>query len=95
METTKTIKSNIEEIKEILKSSFGTILNVVFIKKDNSLRSLTGRLGVKSHLRGGVSTTAHIPKYITIFDFGVNQYRNINCETIQSMKIKGVEYIVE
>jgi hypothetical protein len=40
-------------LKSMLKHTAGKFFNVKFLKKDGSKRSLTGRLGVTSHLKGG------------------------------------------
>ena len=70
----------------------GKILSVSFIKKNGEKRNLVGRLGVKKYLKGGISTTNHIDKYITIFDLSINNYRNINLETLTTVKGCGKEF---
>lgn len=82
------------KVRELLKSAGSTFFTVEFIKKDNTLRKLNGRLKVKSHLHGGKSTTAHLDKYITIFDVQKEEYRNVNLETIQTVKLRGTFYEV-
>ena len=64
--------------------SGGKFVTVTFIKKDGTLRKLTGRMGVTKHLRGGQSTLSP-DKYVTIFDVQANGYRAINRDTIQSI----------
>jgi len=41
-----------EKIVASIKATNGAIFGVEFIKKDGSLRKMTCRTGVKSHLRG-------------------------------------------
>lgn len=79
------------EIKEAIKSN--KIFSVTFTKKDGSQRKMIARSGVKKHLKTGgtASTTSHIPKYFTVFDMKIQQYRNINVETISAFKC-GVEF---
>ncbi len=74
---------------EIRKTN-GKFFTVEFIKKDGTLRKLTGRLGVKKYLTGGVSTVAHKPEYITVYDVQNKGYRNVNLDTIKSFKCGAV-----
>lgn len=71
------------QIKSAMKS--GKIFNVKFIKKNGDLRDMTARMGVKKHhinTPSVPSTTAHIPKYLTVFDMKIQQYRNVNVDAI-------------
>lgn len=76
----------------VIEASNGKFISVTFIKKDGSTRVLVGRLGVKKHLKGGESTL-DADKYITIFDTQNGGYRAINRDTIQSVRIDGVEFV--
>jgi len=76
-------------IKEAGKN--GKIFTVNFIKKDGSERVMTCRLGVKKHLKGGVSTTTHIPEYVTVYDVVAKGYRTINLETVSRIAGAGQE----
>ena len=80
-----------KKLEEVIEQSNDKILTVTFIKKDGTERVLNGRLGVKSHLKGGVSTVDH-NQYINIFDMQAGGYRNINRDTIKSVRVGGVEY---
>lgn len=80
-----------KKLEEVIEQSNGKILTVTFIKKDGTERVLNGRLGVTSHLKGGVSTVDH-QRYINIFDMQAGGYRNINRDTIKSVRVGGVEY---
>ena len=122
-------------LKSVLRSSGNQIFYVRFIKKDKSIREMQARLHVKKEqVHGGkrASTTAHIPKYLTVYDvrlqaertremkrlagiltslFSTSEertkawseyktwkknipYRNINCETILDMTVKGIKHII-
>lgn len=70
-------------------NSEGRFVTVEFIKKDGTLRKLTGRLGVKKHLKGGKSTL-NPEQYITIYDVQNAGYRAINRATIKALTIEGV-----
>lgn len=77
------------KIREMIESSKGKIFSVHFIKKNGEPRTMVGRLGVKSHLKGGDSTTAHLEYLITCFDMQKKAYRCINLETVQWIKSGG------
>jgi hypothetical protein len=70
----------------------GTFFSVDFIKQSGESRKLTGRLGVKKHLKNGKNTTKGISKYLTVFDIKVGNFRNVNLETITHIKANGREY---
>lgn len=118
--------------KAILKSSANQFFYVKFVKKDHTIREMQARLHVKKdRVHGGKvkPTTAHIEKYLTVFDvvhekkrqkamkeaadiittsplseertqafitykqwLKQKSFRNINCETIISMTVKGIRH---
>ena len=86
---------NTQTIRKILTMNGTHIFSVVFTKKDGTKRRMVCRLGVTKHLKNGVervaSTTSHIPKYLTVYDMENHGYRNINVETIESIKMQGSE----
>ena len=73
----------------LIEATNGKFFTVKFEKKDGSIRELNGRLGVKKHLRGGKSTTAHLDNLITVFEKGSTGYRNINLDKLKSFSFKG------
>ena len=79
-------------LNEIVEQSDGKFIAVSFIKKDGTLRTLNGRLGVVKHLRGGECTLDRT-KYIIIYDMINKGYRSINRETIQSVTIDGLVHL--
>ena len=79
-------------LNEIVEQSDGKFIAVSFIKKDGTLRTLNGRLGVVKHLRGGECTLDRT-KYIIIYDMINKGYRSINRETIQSVTIDGIVHL--
>ena len=78
-------------LDDIIKNSNGKFLSVKFTKKDGTERTLTGRLGVTKHLKGGRSTLNH-ETYITLYDMAAKGYRAVNRATIQSVTIGGVTH---
>ena len=85
----KTLRK-LETLKSVSKS--GKIYSVVFTKKDGSERIMSCRQGVTKHLRGGTSTTAHIPHLLTTYSCNDKGYRNINICTISQIKGNGRVY---
>lgn len=73
-------------------SQGGKVFSVVFTKKDGTERTMSCRRGVKSHLRGGKNTVKHLPQYLTVFSMNDEGYRNINLETLKTVKGCGQVY---
>lgn len=89
--TTNTIVTR-EKIAASIAATNGAIFGVEFVKKDGSLRKMTARVGVKSHLRGGKSTTAHCKHLVTVFDTRVGAYRSINLDTVKTLTMFGQRF---
>ena len=81
------------------------IFSVRFIKKDGSVRDMTCRFGVTSHLKGG--ELAYKPAdydLIGVFDMNApskdpdvdekGAYRSINLQTLQMLKVDGKSYLI-
>lgn len=88
----KTLPTDINELRRLLKTSNGKMFTVIFIKKDGTIRTLNGRLGVTKFLRGGKDTTAHLDEYMNVFDVHQKGYRKINLTTITDLKINKQTY---
>lgn len=80
--------------REMLEMTRGKFFSVEFVKQDNTLRKMVARLGVKKHLRSGgaASNTSHIPKYVCAYDVQCKGYRNINLDTLVSIKCGHIQY---
>jgi hypothetical protein len=78
----------------------GRMFSCIFIKKDKTIRKMICRLHVKKYLKHGgkvASTTAHIKKYITVFEMcgeAEPVYKNINVETMITLHIEGEKFII-
>ena len=90
-----------KQAKEMIYATGGKIFGVTFVKKDKSLREMQCRLHVKKHLvhkdDPRPSTTAHIDKYITVFEMcgeDAPKYRNINLETMINLNINGQKHLI-
>jgi len=90
-----------EEAKTLIKATQGKFFTVTFIKKDNTKRVMNARLGVKTHLKGGVLPyNAEAKGFITVWDptsksGSDSGYRQINVSTISNLKIGRKEYNVK
>lgn len=78
-------------LAEIIKASSGKFFTVTFTKKDGSIRTLNGRLGVTKYLKGGKSTL-NPDQFITVYDVQSQGYRAVNVDTIQSVTVDGILY---
>lgn len=83
------------EIKEILSENPYGFFTVSFIKKDGTKRTMNARLGVKKHLKGGVSTTKNYSNLLTVYDCTNKGYRNINLDKVYHIKANKKEYNFE
>ena len=84
------------EAVNLIRSTMGGFFGVEFVKKDGSLRKMNARLGVKAYRKheGRPSTTAHIPRYITVWDRTKKEYRTINVNTIRYLSCNKQKYSV-
>ena len=80
----------------LLSQTKNSIFSVKFIKKDGTERKLTGRFGVKKHLKHeDRKPTVNTDKFFVIYDMVKKDYRAVNKETIFEAKIKGKNYIIK
>lgn len=77
------------KLDQFILNSDGKFVTVDFIKKDGTLRTINGRLGVTKYLKGGKSNL-DANQFITIYSMADKGYRAIDRETIQSVTIEGV-----
>lgn len=84
-----------EQAKELIDGAGTTMFDVVFQKKDGTLRRMNAMKGVKKHLQGG--TLKYNPKergYVIVFDIKKQGYRTINLNTLRSLRLRGQKYII-
>lgn len=58
----------------------GKFFSVSFIKKDNTVRNMVCRLGVKSYLKGGARTAPNTN--IVVFDTQKKEYRSFDPDSV-------------
>lgn len=68
----------------------GKIFSCEFIKKDDSIRRLNGRTGVKPKKGGKLGYIPSDQGYINVFDFKVMDYRTVNIQTLYKLNRKSV-----
>ena len=89
------MKIDTKDVVKIINSSKGRFFSAIFIKKDGTLRTMNCRLGVKKYLKGGELRFSPSKKgLVVVFDVDKKEYRMININTTQSLKVNGEEYYV-
>ena len=89
---------NKTQAKELIKESKGKIFNASFIKKDNTIRILTGRLQVTKHLKENAKKQPYDPsKYNLqpVYDLKAKGYRMLNFNTLLTLNINDNKYIIK
>lgn len=76
---------NITELSKELGSKF---FDITFIKKDGTLRSINGRLGVKKGLHGWIRTTDP-DEYLIVWSMKDQGYRNIKLDKVLRIALSG------
>ena len=77
-------------LKSIIVKNSGNLVDVEFVKKDGTLRKISGTIKyVPGHDKE--NPAAHVEKYVTLVCTidGKQTWRNVNTETIQSLAIDG------
>lgn len=82
-------------LKGFVEEQDGLFVSVDFTKLNGEPRTLTGRLGVKSYLKGGVNTVeANARPYLTVFDVEVLAYRTVNLSNVSEIRARNKVYQV-
>ncbi len=88
-------KNKREELLQKISLLNGQFFTVEFIKKDNTLRKMNCRTGVKKYLiKNGrkIKTVSPLENGILkVYDLGAKSYRSINIDTIKSIKYSNIE----
>ena len=88
------IMNTLNFYKDFITNTKSKFFTVVFVKKNGEERTLVGQTGVTKFLQknpritkhGSSNTTAHLENYMTVYDIQKKAYRNVNLETIKSIK---------
>tara|TARA_R110002124_G_scaffold234210_2_gene399606 strand:+ start:687 stop:968 length:282 start_codon:yes stop_codon:yes gene_type:complete len=89
---------NRNKAKELIKESKGLIFSTTYIKKDNTIRTLTGRLKVTQYLKENAKKQPYDPsKYNLqpVYDLKAKGYRMLNFKTLLTLSINKTKYIIK
>lgn len=76
-------------IKNFIDSASNKFMTVTFLKKDNTVRTINGRMNVKKYLKGG-ELKLDADKFFIIYSVADKGYRAINKDRILSVMMDGV-----
>ena len=76
-------------IKQFINEASNKFMTVTFLKKDNTVRTINGRLNVKKYLRGG-KATVDTDKFLVLYSVADQGYRAVNKDSILSVAVDGV-----
>ena len=76
-------------LSKILDNFNDKFFTVTFIKKDKTIRTINGRLGVKKYLKGG-ECKLNQDKFLIVYSVQDAGYRAINKSNILSIKAKNL-----
>jgi hypothetical protein len=76
-------------IKQFINEASNKFMTVTFMKKDNTVRTINGRLNVKKYLRGG-KATVDTDKFLVLYSVADQGYRAVNKDSILSIAVDGV-----
>ena len=89
---------NRTKAKELIKDSKGLIFSTTFIKKDNTIRTLTGRLKVTQYLKENAKKQPYKPSDYNlqpVYDLKAKGYRMLNFNTLLTLSINKTKYIIK
>jgi len=79
-------------LRGLLASLGGKVFSLDFIKADGSPRTMTGRLGVGKHSKGGPNKVEATDRpYLTVYDFQHKGYRTVNLATVGRVRAHNLD----
>ena len=85
-----------DKAKKYIYDTNGKIFSAVFTKKDGQKRLMNCRLKVKKYVKGvGLKFKPQDRGLIGVFDLQKDQHRFINLNTLETLKISGIEYKIK
>ena len=90
----KTINRN--KAKELIKESKGKIFAATFLKKDNTIRTLTSRTGKQYKSKTGKKAPYKPSDYnlLPLYDMRKKAFRMLNLNTLITLSINKTKYII-
>ena len=87
---------NKDTAKKYIYATNGKFFSAVFTKKNGEKRSMNCRTGVKKGVKGiGLRYNPDERNNVVVRDMQKNEFRTINVDTLEYLKIKGVKYQVK
>ena len=88
---------NKEHAKQLINESNGRIFSAVFIKKDNSHRLMTARLGKNYKSKTGRAAPYKPSNYnlLPVYDMKIKDFRMLNFNTLLTLNIDKKAYKIE
>ena len=83
-----------DKAKELIKDTNGRIFSSTFIKKDNSIRTLTCRLGKRYKSETGRKAPYKPQNYnlLPVYDMRIKDFRMLNFNTLLTLTINKNKY---
>lgn len=83
------------KVETFLKANKGSMFSIDYVKKDETTRTLTGRLDVVP-LKGGKNKVEAIDRsYLTAFDVEARGFRTVNLDTATRIRVNGIAYDIK
>tara|TARA_R110002012_G_scaffold312894_1_gene524036 strand:- start:250 stop:528 length:279 start_codon:yes stop_codon:yes gene_type:complete len=91
----KTIST--DKAKELIRETNGRIFSSTFIKKDNTIRTLTARLGKRYKSKTGKAAPYKAKEYnlLPVYDMRIKEFRMLNFNTLLTLSINKNTYTIE
>ena len=88
-------KINKDTAKRYIYETNGKFFSAVFTKKNGDKRLMNCRTKVKKYIKGvGLRFKTQDKGLMTVFDLTKGEYRFLNLNTLESLKINGQKYII-
>ena len=88
------ITINTDKAKELIRDTNGLIFSSTFIKKDNTIRTLTCRLGKRYKSKTGKQAPYKPQNYnlLPVYDMRIKAFRMLNFNTLLTLTINKNNY---
>jgi len=83
--------------KELIKDSKGLIFSTTYIKKDNTIRTLTSRTGKHYASKTGRTAPYKAEEFnmMPLYDMRIKAFRMLNLNTLLTLSINKTKYIIK
>jgi hypothetical protein len=88
---------NRTKAKQLIKESNGLIFSTTFVKKDNTIRTLTSRTGKHYKSKTGRKAPYKAEEYnlMHLYDMRIKAFRMLNLNTLLTLNINNNKYIIK